>query len=484
MIVELLPADVHNERTINQGHPPNWQNPRGGNYDLVVIGGGPAGLVAAQVAAADGRRVAMTERRLTGGTCVNFGCTPSKALIRCARAVHEATRGADFGFGLSSPPHVDFAKVMERVRRIRSMSSAGDAVRVVADSGVDVYLGQTTFVKPNAVTVDGCELGFKKAVIATGARPVAPAIEGLKEGEYLTNETVFSLTELPRKLVVFGGGPMGSELAQAFRRLGSQVDLVHSGSSLLPKDEPEAGEVLRRQFERDGVGVHREFRAVRAANGRLTIKGKTEMRQLEYDKLLLAIGRKANVEDLGLEAANIRVRDGAVEADGNLRTSNPNVYAAGDVAFPEKYTHAAMATARLCVANALNGVDRPARELVIPHCTYTDPEVATVGLTPVRAAEEGIALETHRLELAKVERAFIDGEEEGFAALYTRKSSPEIVGATLVAAHAGEMISELTLAITNKLTMQALAETVHCYPTQAEVFQRIALSYKTARIAA
>jgi pyruvate/2-oxoglutarate dehydrogenase complex dihydrolipoamide dehydrogenase (E3) component len=219
-------------------------------------------------------------------------------------------------------------------------------------------------------------------------------------------------------------------------------------------------------------------------NGRLTIKSKAETRHLEYDKLLLGIGCRANVEDLGLEAANIRVRDGSVEADENLRTSNPNVYAAGDVAFPEKYTHAAMATARLCVANALNGANRPAPDLIIPHCTYTDPEVATVGLIPVRAAEKGIALETHRLELTKVERAFIDSEEEGFAALYTRKSSPKIVGAILVAAHAGEMISELTLAITNKLTMQALAETVHCYPTQAEVFQRIALSYKPARLTA
>ena len=178
-----------------------------------------------------------------------------------------------------------------------------------------------------------------------------------------------------------------------------------------------------------------------------------------------------------LEAAGVRVRDGGVEADASLRTSNPAVYAAGDVAFPEKYTHAAMATARLCVANAMDGAGRPARDLVIPHCTYTDPEVATVGLTPVRAAEEGVALDTHRLELSKVERAFIDGEEEGFAALYTRKGTGEIVGATLVAAHAGEMISELTLAITNKLPMKALAETVHCYPTQAEVFQRIALAY-------
>jgi pyruvate/2-oxoglutarate dehydrogenase complex dihydrolipoamide dehydrogenase (E3) component len=375
----------------------------------------------------------------------------------------------------------DFTAVMERVRRMRSLSSAGDAVQAVEEAGAEVYLGHTHFIAPDIVEVDDRQLRFHKAVIATGSDPVVPSIEGLQPGRYLTNESVFSLTELPARLVVIGGGPLACELAQAFHRLGSDVDLISRAGNLLPSDEPEIGDLIRRRFEREGLRLHLGFTALQSSDGRLTVRGPAGTRELPYDALLLGTGRKAKVDGLNPEAAGVRLVKGGVQVDEYLCTSNPNIYAAGDVAFPEKFTHAAMASARLCVANALYGANRRARELVIPHCTYTDPEVAQVGLTPRRAREEGVAIDTYRLELAKVERAFIDGEEEGFAAIYTRHGGGEIVGATLVAGHAGEMISELTLAITHRLSLDALAQTVHCYPTQAEVFQRIALQYTASR---
>ncbi|MFB6962786.1 FAD-dependent oxidoreductase [Streptomyces sp. NPDC056309] len=390
--------------------------------------------------------------------------------------------GPSSAFG--SMPHPKLISARSWIRSARCVPSAAQAMRSRWPSkrGAEVYLGHTRFTAPNAMEVEGRLLRFRTAVIATGSDPVVPPIEGLRTGEYLTNETVFSLTELPARLVVIGSGPMGCELAQAFRRLGSEVDLVSHSRTLLPNDEQEVSELIRRRFEPEGLRLHLGFKAVRAGAGCLLAQGNGETRELPYGALLFGTGRKAHVEHLGLGAAGVHADGDGVEVDEYLCTSNPNIYAIGDATFPQKFTHAANATARLCIANALDGAHRPARELVIPHCTYTDPEVAEVGLTPRRALNEGVAIDAYRLDLDKVARAFIDGEEEGFGAIYTRSGSSEIAGATLVAAHAGEMITELTLAIMNQVPLEVLAETVHCYPTQAQVFQEIALRYARAQM--
>lgn len=468
----VAPFDAPNRQTIAQGHPGDWTPPPPKDvYALVVIGGGPAGLTAAITAASQGHAVALVERNLMGGTCVNFGCTPSKSLLRAARAVYQARDGTKFGYSLDAAPRVDFAAVMTRVREMRAFSGSFDAVSVAAGAGIDVFLGDARFVGPNAIEVDGRRLKFKKALIASGSGPTVPDLPGLAASDYLTNETVFELTALPRRLVCLGGGAMNCELTQAFRRLGSEVDLVGHADRLLPADAPEASELLAKRLEAEGVRLHLGVKATKVdgENKRLTLGNGTE---LEYDALLVAAGRKVNVEGMGLDAAGVKYSASGVEADDHLQTTNPAVYAAGDVALSEKFTHAAMATAKLVVANALDGAGKRVSDLVIPHCTYTDPEVAQVGLTPSEAADRGIAIETHRLELAKVERAMIDGEADGFVALYTHKGV--IVGATFVAAHAGESLPLLNLAVMQKMAPADLAAVIHCYPTQVEAIQRVA----------
>jgi pyruvate/2-oxoglutarate dehydrogenase complex dihydrolipoamide dehydrogenase (E3) component len=354
---------------------------------------------------------------------------------------------------------------------MRAFSGSFDAVSVAVAAGIDVFLGDGRFVGPDAVEVDGQRLRFLKALIATGSSPVVPDVPGLAAGAYLTNETVFELTALPRRVVCIGAGIINCELGQALRRLGSEVDLVTTSDRLLPSEAPAASEIVAGRLAAEGVRVRLRQRlmAIDSRRARAVLGDGTG---LPYDALLLATGRRPRVEGLGLEIAGVKFSPDGVDTDDHLQTANPAVYAAGDVAQPHKYTHAAIATAKLAVANAVNGAGKRLSDLVIPHCTYTDPEVAQVGVTPQEAERRGMVIETHRVELGIVERAVIDGAADGFAALYTHRG--RLVGATYVAAHAGESVPLLTLAVTQKMTLGDLASVIHCYPTQAEAIQRAA----------
>jgi pyruvate/2-oxoglutarate dehydrogenase complex dihydrolipoamide dehydrogenase (E3) component len=478
------PAD---RELLENTHPSGWQNPPSrGRYNLVVVGAGTAGLVCAAGAAGLGARVALVERHRLGGDCLNYGCVPSKALLRCARAAAEARRASDFGVHVPGPVKVDFAAVMGRMRRLRAGISRHDSAARFRGLGVDVFLGEARFTGPDAVAVNGQTLRFARAVIATGTRPAALDLPGLGPGDCFTNETVFDLDDLPRRLVVVGAGPVGCELGQAFRRFGSDVTIVNRSPGLLGKEEPEAVALVRSRLEGEGVRLElgaRPVGAERTDGGLvLVVEQAGQTIRLPADALLVAVGRRPNVEGLGLEQAGVEHNAAGVTVNDYLQTTNRNVYAAGDVCSPYKFTHAADAMARIVLRNALFFGRARVSHLVIPWCTYTDPEVAHVGLTAEEAGRRGIAVQTFRVDLSEVDRAVLDGETDGFAAAHVRKGSNRIVGATVVAAHAGEMIGEVALAMTKGLGLAALSQTIHPYPTQAEVLRRLGDAWQKSRL--
>jgi mercury(II) reductase len=486
---EVLPLDEHNRRLVANVHPHDWRNPEpAARYNLVVIGAGTAGLITAAVAAGLGARVALVERHLMGGDCLNVGCVPSKALIRASRSAAEARRAVEFGVKVSGAIEPDFAAVMERLRRKRAEISREDSVeRYTRELGVDVFLGEARFVAGDAVEVGGARLRFAKAVIATGARAIAPPIEGLEQAGYLTNESVFSLTELPPRLAVIGAGPIGCELAQAFARLGSRVTLVEMGPHVLAREDADAAAIVQNALVRDGVELVLEAKLERvsAQDGvrRLDVRQGDELSSLDVDQVLVGAGRAPNVCGLGLETAGVEYdARGGVYVDDRLRTRNRRIYAAGDCCMDWKFTHAADAAAKIVVRNALFFGRQKLSSLVMPWCTYTDPEIAHVGLYAHQAQERGIEVDTFQVPLERVNRAFLDGEDEGFVKLHVRRGSDRIVGATVVAAHAGDMISELTLAIVGKLGLGTLASVIHPYPTQAEGLKAAANAYMRTRL--
>lgn len=476
----IAPDTLENRELERNVRPRDWSNPRPqGRYNLLVLGGGTAGLVCAAGAAALGAKVALVEKEALGGDCLIAGCVPSKALLRSARAVFDARSASGFGIAGAEGARADFGRVMERMRKVRAELSRHDAARRFAEElGVDVFLGAARFTGPDTVEVAGESLPFAKAAICTGARAALPSVPGLAEAGCLTNESVFSLTELPARLAVIGAGPIGCELAQAFARFGSGVTLIEREARVLGREDPDAAELVRAALAREGIalelGVDLQRVVRRGAERVLTLTRGDQVSEVVADQVLVGAGRAPNVEGLGLEAAGVAWDKGGVKVDDRLRTANPRIFAAGDVCSRFRFTHTADAQARIVVANALFGARQKNSGLIVPWCTYTDPEVAHVGMYEADAAAAGLPVDTVTVPLSAVDRAVLDGESEGFARVHLKRGSDRILGATVVARHAGEMISELSLAITSGLGLSAIGRTIHPYPTQAEAFRKLA----------
>jgi pyruvate/2-oxoglutarate dehydrogenase complex dihydrolipoamide dehydrogenase (E3) component/uncharacterized membrane protein YdjX (TVP38/TMEM64 family) len=483
----MLVDDEHDRRLIENCHPPRWVNPvPAAKYNLVVIGAGTAGLVSAAGAAGLGAKVALIEHNLLGGDCLNVGCVPSKGMIRAARAAHDARDGSRFGVQLACKPEVAFAAAMERMRKLRAGISDHDSAERFRKLGVDVFIGSARFTSASSIDVDGIRLDFNRAVIASGARAAELPVPGFADVGYLTNETVFTLTELPRRIAIVGAGPIGCELAQAFARFGSKVTLLTDGADILPKEDRDAAMIVRKQMEQDGVRIMTGAKIQRGKKNHqekilAATVGETAI-EIDCDAVLVAAGRRPNLEGLDLEAAGISYTSRGVDVDDRLRTSNPRVYAAGDVCSRYKFTHAADAMARIVIANALFMARRKVSGLTIPWCTYTDPEIAHVGYYEKEGQAAGLEVATFTESMRHVDRAILDGEEQGFARVHYDKKTGKILGGTIVARHAGEMIGELTLAMVAKQSVGVLSSTIHSYPTQAEALRKIGDAYMRAKL--
>jgi len=486
--VSVSPADANNTRLLSNVHPPDWLNPTPAPcYNLVVIGAGTAGLVTAAGAAGLGAKVALIEKSLLGGDCLNVGCVPSKAIIRSGRAVFDAKEASPFGVRVGKPVEIDFPAVMERMRKLRADLSPHDSAQRFANLGVDVFLGEARFAGPDTVEVGGQTLRFKRGVIATGARATDPPVPGLAEAGFLTNETVFNLTQCPPRLAVIGGGPIGCELAQAFQRLGSQVSLFHKNAHLLDREDKEAAALVQKAFIREGITLRLNAKITRVERngaGKLIwyeSGGKEE--SVAVDEILAGTGRAPNIDGLNLEAAGVQYdeRKGVLVND-RLQTSNPHIYGAGDVCLAWKFTHAADFSARIVIQNALFLGRKKASALTMPWCTYTDPEIAHVGIYEREARKRGLEVDTYVREFKEVDRAVLDGEEDGFVKFHVRKGHDEILGATIVARHAGEMISEISVAMASRIGLGKLASVIHPYPTQAEAIRQCGDAYNRTRL--
>lgn len=448
-------------------------------YDLLVIGAGPAGLEAARSAAAAGVRVALIESHHIGGNSLHEGCIPSKTILRSAQLIAEMRNAPNFGVDAPDEIHVDFAAVMDRMRRVRDRILLLDSAARLRAEGIDLYLGHARFVSANAVDVNGTRLPFKRALIATGSHPILPDIEGLAAAGFLTNETVFGLNQLPPSLLVIGGGPLGCELAQAFARFGSHTVICHSEPLFLPKEERDAAQMVSDALARDGVEIYLNCNivAVRLEGGRKHVTMVTNGNESTtvVDEILTGIGRRPAVQGMDLEKAGVTYdAKTGIRVDDFLRTRNPRIFAAGDVCLEHAFTNTAEASARIVVRNALFRGRQRLSVLTVPWCTYTDPQVAHVGLYVRQARAQCIPVKTYTVPMHDVARAITDGEENGFMKIYVREGTDRILGATIVGRYAGELINNISLAMLAGLGLRRLARVIHTYPTQGEALRQAA----------
>jgi pyruvate/2-oxoglutarate dehydrogenase complex dihydrolipoamide dehydrogenase (E3) component len=465
-----------------------------GVYNVVVIGAGTAGLVTAAGTAGLGGRVALVERNRMGGDCLNFGCVPSKALIRSSR-VAALMRRADLYALDPVKPAVDYTRVVRRVKALRARLEPHDSAERFESLGVDVFPGEAALESPHDVRVGGTLLRARNIVLATGGRAAVPDIPGLREAGYETNETIFERESAPGRLLVMGGGPIGCELAQAMARLGATTTLVDRGPRVLHREDPEAAALVQARMEEDGVRLLLRARVESIAPGRgaphrVTVRregGPDDLQEIEADTILVAAGRTPNLERLGLERAGVAWTGRGVTVDAHLRTSRPNIYAAGDICGPYQFTHFAEYQARVVVRNILLpsflGLLRARADYrVVPWTTFTEPEVARVGLNETEAARTGVRFDVHRFPYSDLDRAILENEDEGFVKVIAGRGRGTILGATIVGAGAGELIHELALAMKRRIGLPALSSTIHVYPTLSQSVQRAADAFMRTRL--
>lgn len=445
-----------------------YNKPKKFDRNMVVIGAGAAGLVSSLIAATVKAKVTLIEKDKMGGDCLNTGCVPSKAIIRSAKLAHQMRNGDQYGLS-PRDPDFEFTKVMERVHSVIAKIEPHDSVERFTDMGVECLQGDAKIVSPWEVEVNGQTLTTKSIVIATGARPFVPPIPGLKETDFLTSDSLWEITELPKRLVILGGGPIGCELTQAFQRLGSKVSQVEMQDRLMAREDRDVSEYIAKKFESEGVDLHLETKALRVEGKTLICeKGGAEI-SIEFDQILVAVGRQARLEGFGLDELGIEY-DRTLLLNDFLETNYPNIYACGDVAGPYQFTHTASHQAWFASVNALFGKFKRFRAdyRVVPWATFTDPEVARVGLNEQDAAEQGVDVQVTTYGIDDLDRAIADGSDYGWVKVLTVPGKDKILGATIVGEHAGDLLAEFTLAMKHGLGLNKIMGTIHIYPTLVE----------------